>query len=486
MSKRLVVDKPDPGLYNADLAPIETKDRTWGAFEIFNVWANDVQSLFGYTLAASLFLAYGLNGWAVFSAILLAGFFVMWLVNLMGKPSVEYGIPFPVFARASMGVRGANFPAMVRATVAIFWYGAQTYFASTAVSLLLNSVLHSSDGDLFLGMTGTDWVSFLFVWSFQIWIFWNGIDWIIKFLNWVGPFVYLVMIGLTLIILSEAGSSLFSNLGDIFKGNATDDVGSFSAFCAVFGTMVAYFAAVVINYGDFSRFVTTEAQMKRGNLWGLPGNITLFSFTALILTAGTVSVFGEAITNPTDIIARVDSLPVTIVAAIMFFAATVGINLVANFIPPAYDLANLMPERINFRTGGIITSAFALVIGGLWVSVISQIGILGFVNTLGAVLAPVYGIMIVDYYLINHGRLDIQQLFSANPSGMYYYDKGWNKNAMTAFFLAAIFSVATVWMPDLGFLSGFSWIIGATLGAALYYAITKIDSSLNASGRGYG
>lgn len=213
--------------------------------------------------------------------------------------------------------------------------------------------------------------------------------------------------------------------------------------------------------------------MKKGNLWGLPGNITFFSFTALLLTAGTVTVFGEAITNPTDIIARVDSLPLTIIAAIMFFAATVGINLVANFIPPAYDLANLMPDKINFRKGGMIASAFALVIGGLWVSVISQIGILSFVNTLGAILAPAYGIMIADYYLIKNGALDIQQLFSASPSGMYYYDNGWNKKAMTAFVLAAIFSIATVWIPALGFLSGFSWIIGATLGAALYYAITK-------------
>ena len=127
-------------LYNVDLAPTPTKDKQWGWFEIFNVWANDVQSLFGYTLAASLFLTYGLNGWAVFLAIILAGFFIMWLVNLSGKPSVKHGIPYPVFARVSMGVYGANFPAMVRGIVAMFWYGAQTYFASTAVALLITGV----------------------------------------------------------------------------------------------------------------------------------------------------------------------------------------------------------------------------------------------------------------------------------------------------------------------------------------------------------
>ena len=150
----------DSSLYNEDLAPIPKAQRKWGAFEIFNVWANDVQSLFGYTLAASLFISYGLNGWSVFLAILLAGFFVMWLVNLMGRPSVEHGIPFPVMARVSMGVRGANFPAMVRGIVAIFWYGAQTYFASTAVAMLLYAVLGTdASGGEFLGMTGIAWLA---------------------------------------------------------------------------------------------------------------------------------------------------------------------------------------------------------------------------------------------------------------------------------------------------------------------------------------
>ena len=121
-------------LYNSDLAPTPANKKNWGWFEIFNVWANDVQSLFGYTLAASLFLASGLNGWAVFAALILAGFFIMWLVNLSGKPSVKHGIPYPVFARVSMGVFGANFPAMARGLVAMFWYGAQTYAASTCRS----------------------------------------------------------------------------------------------------------------------------------------------------------------------------------------------------------------------------------------------------------------------------------------------------------------------------------------------------------------
>ena len=149
--KMITVTNKAKRLYNPDLAPTPSENKNWGSFEIFNVWANDVQSLFGYTLAASLFLTYGLNGWAVFAAIILAGFFIMWLVNLSGKPSVKHGIPYPVFARVSMGVHGANFPAMVRGIVAMFWYGAQTYFASTAVALLITGVTGASGSGDFLG-----------------------------------------------------------------------------------------------------------------------------------------------------------------------------------------------------------------------------------------------------------------------------------------------------------------------------------------------
>jgi NCS1 family nucleobase:cation symporter-1 len=463
----------DPNLYNEDLAPIPQAKRTWGSFEIFNVWANDVQSLFGYTLAATLFLTYGLNGWTVFLAIVIAGLIVMWLVNLMGKPSVEHGIPFPVMARASMGVRGANFPAVIRGIVAIFWFGAQTYFASTALSLLLHKITGATQGALILGLDNIDWISFFIVWVFQIWLFWHGVEKIRKFLNYAGPLVYIVMIALAGLIWVKAGGNLLTEVGNIFSGTGDYEGGKVAAFFAVVGTMVAYFAAVVINYGDFSRFVKSEGEMRKGNFWGLPVNIAFFSLIALIVTGGTVAIFGEQITNPTDIIDRVDSLILTIVAALMFFAATVGINLVANFIPPAYDLANLAPSKINFRTGGLIASVFALIIGGLWVSVISQLGIFGFVNTLGAVLAPIYGIMITDYYMIKNGKLNVSDLFSMSPKGEYHYDNGWNKKAIIAFVLPAAFSVATVWAPQLSFLSGFAWIIGAGLGAVFYYLITK-------------
>ncbi len=473
----------DGALYNEDLAPLAPEERKWGAFEIFNVWNNDIQSLFGYTLAASLFFTYGLNGWLTFAAIVVAGFIVMALVNLTGRPSVKYGVPYPVMARVAMGVQGAKFPALVRGIVAIFWYGVQTYFASTAVALLLTSLFGGSDGATFLGMTAVGWISYLIVCVFQVGLFMMGIDWVGRFLNWAGPFVYIVMIVLLAVIWWQAGGALLAEVGNIFQAPGESERGTIAAFIAVVGTMIAYFAAVVINFGDFSRFVKTEGQMRAGNFWGLPVSMAFFSFIALFITAGTVVLFGERLTNPADIVERVDNIWLTIIAAITFFAATVGINLVANFIPPAYDIANLAPSKISAKTGGIITAVIAFFIGALWVSVISNIGIAAFVDTLGAFLAPLYGILVADYYLIRKQRINLQDMFSSDPSGNYYYDSGWNRKAVVAFAIAAVFSVATVWAPALAALSGFGWIIGALLGGGLHLLmmrkVDEIETSLS-------
>ena len=475
-------------LYNKDLAPTPKSKKNWGWFEIFNVWANDVQSLFGYTLAASLFLASGLNGWAVFLALILAGFFIMWLVNLSGKPSVQHGIPYPVFARVSMGVFGANFPAMARGLVAMFWYGAQTYAASTAVALLITGITGIQGEPILLGMTGVMWISFIFVSLFQIYLFWQGVDLIKKFLNFAGPAVYIVMIVLMIAIWAKAGGGLLSEVGNVFSGGARsggfEGLGSFGAFLAVFSIMVGYFAAVVINFGDFARFVKNEDEMKKGNLWGLVGNVVFFSFITLMITGGTIAIFGEYIAEPTAMVARVDNMLLTVVAAFAFFAATVGINMVANFIPPAYDLANLMPDKINFRMGGLITAIFGFIVGGLWVSVITNMGLFPFVNTLGAILAPVFGIMIADYYIIKKEQIKIDDLFSESASAAYHYNGGFNGKGMLAWIISGYIAVGTVWpnililglddfFANLGGGGGYAWIIGASLGAIIHLIISK-------------
>ncbi len=450
------------------LAPVKGNEKTWGWFAIFNIWANDIQSLFGYSLVASLFISYGVSGWTAFAALIAAGLIVMFLVNLSGAAGERYGIPYPVFARASMGTAGANLPAVLRATVAVFWYGVQVYFASTALALLIRSLTGAAGGSEFLGLTGIDWLSFLIVWAFHIWIFWRGMAWVETFLNFAGPFVYAVMIGLVIVLWIKSDGQLLSQAQTIFANPDATWGTEFAGFIAIIGTMVAYFAAVMINFSDFSRYARDKKAMVKGNLAGLPLNMILFSALALLTTAGAAVVYGEKIINPTEIVARTDSVVLGIIAAVTFFAATVGINLVANFIPAVNGIANLSPSTIGFRKAGLITSGFALIIGGLWTSFISQFGIGGFVNTLGATLAPLYGILIVDYYLLRKQELRLDDLYDMD-AGAYHYGNGWNDHALVAFGIAAVFSVAAVWVPVLNQLSGYAWLIGAVLGGVIYH-----------------
>ncbi|MDK3074781.1 NCS1 family nucleobase:cation symporter-1 [Sedimentitalea sp. JM2-8] len=454
------------------LNPVRKEEKTWGWFAIFNIWANDIQSLFGYSLVASLFISYGVSGWTAFAALIAAGLLVMFFVNLSGDAGERYGIPYPVFARASMGTAGAKLPAVLRATVAVFWYGVQVYFASTAVALLIRSITGIAPGAETLGLDAIDWLSFVIVWAFHIVIFWRGMNWVETFLNIAGPFVYAVMIGLVIVLWVKSDGQLLSQAQTIFANPEATWGTELSGFIAIIGTMVAYFAAVMINFSDFSRYARDRKAMVQGNLAGLPFNMILFSALALLTTAGAAVVYGEKITNPTEIVARTDSVLLGVIAAITFFAATVGINLVANFIPAVNGIANLAPNRIGFRKAGLITSGFALLIGGLWTSFISQFGIGGFVNTLGATLAPLYGIMIVDYYLLRKKELKRDDLYDMD-GGTYHFHNGWNDNALVAFGIAAVFSIATVWVPALVQLSGYAWIVGAILGGAIYYLRCK-------------
>lgn len=326
----------------------------------------------------------------------------------------------------------------------------------------------------FLQLDWIGWLSIVIVSLFQVIIFIRGIGWIAGFLNFAGPAVYVVMIALLIFIWSQAGGQLLDGVGSLFNQSNKSGWATVSAFAGVVGTMIAYFAAVVVNYGDFSRFTRSLSSMRWGNLWGLPVSLTLFTFLALFITAGSFIAFqggqGEPLTNPADIVGLVDNPWMTVIAAITFFIATVGINLVANFVPPAYDLANLWPSKISFKGGGMITAAIGFIISVLWVALIAPMGFPKFVDTLGAVLAPLYGLLVCDYYILRKSRLYVRDMFTMSDKGIYHFTNGWNVRALVAVGLAALFSIATVWVPAVAEnLGGFGWIIGALLGGIFHW-----------------
>ena len=468
----LVITGAHPKLYNHDLAPAAPEGRTWGVFSLFAMWMSDVHSVGGYTFAASLFFL-GLTGWQVLISMVIGITAVYFLMNLIGKPSLQYGIPYPVVARICFGVVGANLAAVVRGIVGIVWYGVQTYFASKAVQVLAVTLLPSVAAwthDGFLGLSTLGWLSFLFMWFFQLVIFLNGMETIRKFIDFCGPVVYVVMFALaTWMVLQTGLSSLSLQLNTApVSGMAT-----FALMANAAMLIVAYFGALLLNFGDFARFGKSEAAMKMGNFLGLPVNFLVFSIITVIVTAGTLQVFGQAIMDPVLIVEKIGNPFVVIIGSITFIVATMGINIVANFVSPAYDIANLYPAKINFRLGGLITSILSVLVCP-WLFVASPKAITLFVSIFGAVLGPLFGTIMADYYLVKRQSVRVEDLYSMSPAGMYFYDSGWSRSAIMALAVSSFISIGLSLSGAYGLIvdiGDWGWLIGAGSAALVYYAI---------------
>ena len=469
-----VIRGGDPRLYNEDLAPVPKDKRTWTGYSIFAMWMSDVHSVGGYTFAASLFLL-GLSGWQVLSAMTIGILLVYMMMNWIGKPSLVHGIPFPVMARVSMGVMGANLAAVIRGVVGIVWYGVQTYFASKAVAILIllfwpGAVVLREMSFLRLDLLG--WIGFTFMWFFQLVIFQRGMETIRKFIDFCGPAVYVVMFVLMGWILSQAGlDSLDLTLGDKVLTGAE----SFMAMGSAILLVISYFAALLLNFGDFSRFGKSERQMKIGNFLGLPVNFMLFAIIVVIVTSGSVKVFGHMIMDPVEIVSKIDNKIAVFIGSVTFIIATMGINIVANFVSPAYDIANLFPKHVDFKKGGLIASILAVLVCP-WIFVDSPKAITVFVSVFGAVLAPLFGVMVADYYLIKKQIVKTAELYTMSAQGRYYYDGGWNRVGLASLAISGFISVGWELCTQLFKLlpeNNFGWVIGAAAGAAIYYVMMK-------------
>jgi nucleobase:cation symporter-1, NCS1 family len=468
----IAVPGADHRLYNEDLAPVAAAGRHWGIFDIFAMWMSDVHSVGGYTFAASLFFL-GLTGWQVLLSMAVGILAVFGLMNLIGAPSLKYGVPYPVVARMSFGVVGANLAAVVRGIVGIVWYGVQTYFASKAVEVLVVTLVPGAQAlreGGFVGLSPLGWASFLFMWLFQLLIFLNGMETIRKFIDFCGPAVYLVMFALAIWVVSQTGlSSLSLQLAPPAAGSSAGHMASAAML------IVAYFAALLLNFGDFSRFAKDRRAMIVGNFLGLPVNFVVFAIITVIVTAGTVKVFGEAIMDPVRIVEKIGNPWIVVLGSLTFIVATMGINIVANFVSPAYDIANLNPKRISFRIGGLIASILSVLVCP-WLFVSSSQAITIFVSIFGAVLGPMFGIIVADYYLVKRQQVRLEDLYTTSPSGPLYYRGGWNGAALAALALSGVVSIGLALLGAYGVtvnIGDWGWLIGAVLGGALYLAATR-------------
>lgn len=463
---------PTGRLYNEDLAP--ATERKWTSYSFFAVWMSAIHNIGTYTFVAGLFVI-GLTGWQVLSAILLGTGILFFGMNWAGKMGQQTGVPFPVMARLSFGIWGANIPALIRAVIAICWYGIQTYLASTAVVVLLLRIdpnLQHWQDQSFLGLSLLGWACFVLLWVLQLLVITRGMEAVRRFQDWAGPIVWVVMLAMAVWLFSLADWNIPMSLsvkpmagGDAVRGILT---GAF--------LLVATYATMLLNYCDFTRFAKSERSVVVGNFWGIPVNFAAFAAISITMTIGTVVVFGHAIADPAMILAKVPNTFVLVVGAVMFIVATIGVNVVLNFVSPAYDLANVWPKRITFRRGGIISAVLALMVMP-WNLYSNPVVVNYFLGGLGAFLGPLFGIMAADYFLIKRGVINIRDLYRSDDTGEYFFRQGFNPKAIAVFVPTATVAAVIALVPALSAMAAFAWPIGlVTAGVAYFLAMRGMKS----------
>ncbi|GIG41067.1 NCS1 family nucleobase:cation symporter-1 [Cellulomonas phragmiteti] len=469
----------DPRLTNEDLAPL--KKQTWSSYNIFAFWMSDVHSVGGYVTAGSLF-ALGIASWQVLVSLVVGIVIVQVFCNLVAKPSQRTGVPYPVINRAVFGVLGANIPAVIRGLIAVAWYGVQTYLASAALNIIFLKFVPSSARLLetsFLGLSTLGWISFAILWVAQAAVFWNGMESIRKFIDWAGPAVYVVMIVLAIYLVSEAG---WENISlNLSSGPPLTFAASIPVMFSAIALVVSYFSGPMLNFGDFSRYGRSFEAVKRGNFLGLPVNFLFFSLLTVVCASATVPVFGELLTDPIETVEAIDTEFAILLGGLTFVIATVGINIVANFIAPAFDFSNVAPQRISWRTGGMIAAVGSVLLTP-WNWYNNAEAIHYTLGVLGALIGPLFGILIAAYYVIGKQRIHVDDMFSMAPTGRYWYTRGYNRNALATVVGAGLVAISTAVLPklaaslglfDVTWIASYSWFVGCGLGFAVFVFLER-------------
>jgi NCS1 family nucleobase:cation symporter-1 len=475
-------------LSNWDLVTVNPNYKTWNWKDMFCFWGVNIQSVIGFSLIASLYIVYDLNTLVVFFGTILGSFFVYLFSNLIGKPSQKFGLPFTVLLRSSLGFKGAEYFGLLRGLVGIFMFGVQTYFLSKAFGYLIRILIFSIDSSLLnkdiflvfiLGIDIIDWISFTAVIIFQTLMFSIGINFNKRLINYSAITVYGGMLIFFFgVLLSDVKltSQAFYELLD-YKNLLVND--NIFALLTVAGSIFAYFSIIIVSFGDFSRYVKNEDELKKGNL-SLIANLIIFSVFSVFIVVGS-DVFlnlrfldlSSILTNPTDIIGKFDNTLITVIAIFFIIISSASTNLVANFIPSQYSLINFLPNSLNLKRASYIILIISFFIGIFWLTVLSQIGILSFVDTFISFFGPLFGVMVADYYLIKSQSISNKDIYSTTADSIYYFSNGWHIKGCYSIFIGFIFSASTIWNPNLMFLQSFGWIIGAFISSLTYYLLAK-------------
>src|SRR5580692_10261242 len=457
----------DPALFNESLAPVPQERRTWGVYSYTSLWVAMSVCIPTYMLASGL-IAGGMNWWQAIGTIFLGNLIVLVPMLLNAHAGAKYGIPFPVFVRASFGVRGANLPAILRALVACGWFGIQTWIGGAANHALLVILWPQA-----AGFPASIWLCFFFFWLLNMVVVWRGIE-TIRVLEGIGA-PFMLGVGLLLLwwIASQAGG-LGPVLSAPSKFQSTPEFLRF--FVPSLTGMVGFWATVALNIPDFTRFARSQKAQMIGQAIGLPPAMTLYSFIVVAVTSASVILFGQAIWDPVALIGRFHQPVVALVALIAIALATLNTNVAANVVSPSNDFSNLNPRLISFRTGGLITGVIGVLLMP-W-KLMSDYGsyITGWLVGYSGLLGPVAGTMIADYFIVRRRSLRLGDLYVRG--GAYEYKNGINPRAIWSLASGIFVALIGLVVPSLGWLYSYAWFVGFAVSASVYILLMKGTMSI--------
>ena len=452
----------DSPLINEDIAPTRLAQRTWSTYNIAALWIGMSVCIPTYMLASGL-IAGGMNWWQAIFTISLGNLIVLAPMILNAHAGTKYGIPFPVLARASFGTLGSNVPALLRAIVACGWFGIQTWIGGQALNALLVALLPSW-GSFAAG----PWISFAIFWGMNVYFILKGTESIRWLESLSAPF--LIVVGIALLIWAyERGGGWGPILSQPSKFQTVGEFWKF--FVPSLTGMVGFWATLSLNIPDFSRYAKSQRAQMLGQAIGLPPTMTLYSFIGVAVTSATIVVFGEAIWDPVTLLAKFDNPLIIILAMISLLVATLTTNIAANVVSPANDFANVMPRKISFKTGGLIT-AFTGIIMMPW-KLLSDYGtyIFGWLVGYSGFLGPIAGVLIADYFLIRKRSLHVKDLYLRG--GQYEYTNGFNVKAIVALACGVIVALIGLLVSELRFLYDYAWFVGFAVAFSVYVVIMR-------------
>jgi NCS1 family nucleobase:cation symporter-1 len=454
-------------LYNEDLAPIPASRRSWSTYNYAALWIAMSVNIPTYMLASAM-IAGGMSWRQAIFTVFLGNVLVLAPMLLNAHAGAKYGIPFPVFARASFGVLGANVPAVLRALVACGWFGIQTWIGGEAINAMVVALVPSWR-DFSAGV----WICFGVFWLLHVIVIMRGIR-TIKFLQGItAPFLLVIGVALLAWAVVKAGGfgtmlaapSKFQTFGEFFH-----------FFIPSLTGVVGFWATVALNIPDFTRYARSQRAQALGQALALPTTMTFYSFIGVAVTSATAIIFGQAIWDPVQVLARLGNPVAVVVAMLALLLATLNVNVAANLVSPSNDFSNLSPRLISFRTGGLITCVVGVAVFQPWKLLANYSNyIFGWLVGYSGFLGPIAGVMICDYFIVRKKIILVEDLYMRQ--GFYEFSRGINWRAMAALAAGAGLAFIGLVVPSLRVLYDYAWFVGFGMSFILYWLLMRAPAT---------